>query len=161
MKRFIIVAALAVLGATSALAGVVGGDIGPFGNTVFVRGGFNGWGAVDAMTWDGTTETYSAVLSIDAGAWEFKIADEGWANPDFGPTGDPVVTLGTPSDIGTAIGVNYSLTLAAAGTYQFVLSDLSAALDSGILTVTQIPVPAALLLFASGLAGFGFLRKRG
>ncbi len=161
MKRLFIVAAFAVLGATSAWASVIGGDIGPFGNTIFVRGGFNGWGAIDAMTWDGGNQTYSAVLSIDAGTWEFKIADEGWSNPDFGPTGDPNVTLGVPTAIGTAIGQNFSMALASPGDYLFVLSDLSAALDAGTLTVTRIPIPAALLLFASGLAGFGFLRKRG
>lgn len=160
MKRFLVLAICAIAGATTAWAGTVGLDPGPFGNPVYVRGGFNGWGAIDQMTWDETNQWYEAVVTIDAGTWEFKIADEGWSNPDFGPTGDPNVTLGTPTDIGTAIGANFVLTLATAGDYIFRLSDLSAGLDSGTLLVTAVPIPAALVLFASGLAGLGFLRKR-
>lgn len=160
MKKLLLIAACAALGAVSAWASTVGGEPGPFGTTVFVRGGFNGWGAVDAMTWDEVNQAYEATLTIDAGTWEFKIADEGWANPDFGPTGDPAVVLGTPTDIGSAIGANFSLDLAAATTVLFRLSDISATLDSGTLLVTAVPVPAALVLFASGLAGLGALRRR-
>ena len=124
----------------------------------------NGFGCYyfgpDAMTWDDTTQSYEAVLSIDAGTWEFKIADEGWSNPDFGPTGDPVVTLGSPTDIGTAIGANFQLALAEGGLFSFRLSDLATDLSSGTLTVTRVPVPAAFLLFGSALAGLGVVRRR-
>lgn len=161
MKKFMLVAIFAIAGATTAWAGTVGLDPGPFGNPVFVRGGFNGWGAVDQMTWDATDEEYVAVVSIDAGTWEFKIADDGWSNPDFGPTGDPVVTLGVATDIGTAIGANFSLTIDTAGDYIFTLSNLATDLQSGLLTVRPVPLPAALVLLMSGLAGLGFLRKRG
>lgn len=159
MKRLTLFVVCVLLGATTAIASTVGVD-GPFGTTVFVRGGFNGWGATDAMTWDESQMAYEAVLTIDAGTWEFKIADEGWSNPDFGPTGDPVVTLGSATDIGTAIGANFSLTLDSAGQYLFRLSDLSADLTSGTLTVTAVPIPAAFVLFGSALAGLGVIRRR-
>lgn len=159
MKRVTLFVVCVLMGATTALASTVGVD-GPFGNTIFVRGGFNGWGAVDAMTWDESAQAYEAVLTIDAGAWEFKIADEGWSNPDFGPTGDPMVTLGSPTDIGTAIGANFQLMIATSGQYLFRLSDLTDDLSAGTLTVTAVPVPAAFLLFGSALAGLGVVRRR-
>ncbi len=160
MKKLLIFVFVSMVGATTALASTVGGDPGPFGNTIFVRGGFNDWAALDAMSWDFVDEEYSAVLTIDAGNWEFKIADDGWSSPDFGPLSDPNVTLGVPTDIGTAIGQNFVLNLAVSGQYLFVLSDLAQDLQSGILTVQRVPVPAALLLFASALAGLGLARKR-
>ena len=156
MKRLILITVFTVLGAASGSASTVG----PFGNDIFVRGGFNGWGAIDAMTWDPVDEQFDAIITISAGTWEFKIADEGWSNPDFAPLGDPNVTLGVPYDIGTAIGQNGILTLADSGDYLFVLSDLASDLQSGVLTVTAIPLPAALVLFASGLAGLSILRRR-
>ena len=159
MKRLTLFALCVFMGATTAYASTVGID-GPFGTTVFVRGGFNDWSTSDAMTWDESQMAYEAVLTIEAGSWEFKIADDGWSNPDFGPTGDPIVTLGAATDIGTAIGQNFSLTLASAGQYLFRLSDLSGDLSSGTLTVTAVPIPAAFVLFGSALAGLGVLRRR-
>jgi len=162
MKKILLVA-LGCLVAMSAFAITVevnGEDPGPWGNTIFVRGGFTDWGTTAPMTWDADNQQFDAVLTIDAGTWEFKIADEGWANPDFGPTGDQNVALGVATDIGTALEANFVLALDQAGLYQFTLFNIEEGLQSGELVVQLIPVPAALLLFASGLVGLGFMRRR-
>lgn len=156
MKKYLI-GLVALLACSSAFAGTT-----PWVDTVFVRGGFNDWGTTDAMTWDGSA--YTAVVSIDAGSWEFKIANADWNNPDFGPTADPVVTLGVASDIGTAIGANFMLSIVDPGNYLFTLFDLGPTRGgpvSGQLMVERVvPIPAAGLLLLSAVGGLGFLRRR-
>lgn len=159
MKKWLLLGVLAIFGFSTAMAVPVAD---PFGNPIFVRGGFNGWGITDEMTWDGVDE-YNAVLTINAGNYGFKIADEGWSNPDFGPTGDQNVVLGAPSDIGTAIGTNFILTLGDTGQYLFTLYDLAPDLQSGQLLVTrftQAPQPALLTLMLIGLVGLALRRRR-
>ena len=162
MKK-ILLAAVGCLLAMSAFAVTVGtnqNESGPWDTEVFVRGGFNDWGTTDAMTWDEVNQQFDAVVSIDAGTWEFKIADATWANPDFGPTGDQNVTLGVPTDIGTAIGSNFVLVLEQSGDYLFRLFNIAEDLQSGNLLVQVIPIPGALLLFASALGLLGWLKRR-
>jgi hypothetical protein len=158
MKKTVL-ATILVLAFTTAVAVPVAP---PFPDVIFVRGGFNGWGTTDAMTWDGV-DRYEAVLTLDAGTWEFKIADDGWSNPDFGATGDPNVVLGTPSDIGTIYFNNFLLALTNPGEYLFTLFDLASDLQSGKVLVTRIasvPQPGAVMLMLIGLAGISVLRHR-
>lgn len=159
MKKYLIALA-ATLVCSSSFAGTL-----PWADTVFVRGGFNDWGTTDPMSYDGGSESYTAIVNIAAGDWEFKIANADWNNPDFGPTGDPVVTLGVATDIGTAIGANFMLSIVDPGNYLFTLFNLDGpvggAPDSGQLIVERVvPIPAAGLLLLSALGGLGFLRRR-
>lgn len=159
-KLFTMVLGLIVLSAAMTTTAAASGAA-PWADTLYVRGGFNGWGIVDPMTYNTGDATYTAVVAIDVGDWEFKIANESWDNPDFGPTGEAVVTLGAPIDIGTAIGANFQLSILDPGNYLFTMSDIASTLDAATLTVSRVvPVPAAGLLLVSALGGLGLLRRR-
>lgn len=150
---------LAVLAVSTAVAGVA-----PFPNDIFVRGSFNDWGLADVMTYNGEGE-YFAEISLDVGDYEFKIANEGWDNPDWGATGDPNVILDVATGIGPASFGNFLLSISESGNYLFRLFDLQTQRGpvptGGQLIVTQvIPIPAAGLLMLSALGGLGFLRRR-
>lgn len=158
--RKLCIALLGLLAASGAFANTETGAA-PWADTLYVRGGFNDWGISDPMTYDSADGTYTAIVAIDAGDWEFKIANESWDNPDFGPTGEAAVTLGAPIDIGTAIGANFGLTIIEGGDYRFTMSDIASTLDSAQLVVTRVvPIPAAGLLLLSAIAGLGALRRR-
>lgn len=145
-----------------------GGD--PFGVPVFVRGGFNGWGLTDPMSYDPGTQTYSATVSLAAGDYEFKIASEDWSTVDFGDI-DNFGVFSPPAtvNVGTSSFGNLFLSIAVAGDYDFIL-DVSSLFPAqrGVLngpfplTVQSsvIPIPAAGLLLLSALGGLGFLRRR-
>ncbi|MAZ66531.1 MAG: hypothetical protein CMF25_05425 [Kangiellaceae bacterium] len=66
----------------------------PYGETeLFVRGGMNGWDAVDGMEYIGNY-TYKATLNID-GESEFKFADATWSEINLGrPATESGLTLG-------------------------------------------------------------------
>jgi pullulanase len=94
-------------------------DVVPYGSTtVFVRGGFNGWGEDNAMTYAGDG-VYEAVIDVAAGSYEFKVASSDWAAVDFGSS-DQVVTLGTEKTLSRG-GSNLQITLAEDATLKFVI----------------------------------------
>uniref|UniRef100_UPI0030F4B091 alpha-1,6-glucosidase domain-containing protein n=1 Tax=Paraglaciecola sp. TaxID=1920173 RepID=UPI0030F4B091 len=93
-----------------------------FGDTtVFVRGSINGWGEADPLVYIGNS-TYEALIDIDAGDYEFKIASADWSTVDFGNlAGDVAVTLGTSKGLGRS-GANFILSIVNSGTYKFTVS---------------------------------------
>ncbi|KXI30872.1 alpha-1,6-glucosidase domain-containing protein [Paraglaciecola hydrolytica] len=101
-------------------------DVVPFGDTtVLVRGGMNGWGEGNPMTYVGSG-VYESVITIAAGDYEFKVASADWSSVDFGSS-QQVVTLGAEKVL-TRSGSNLQLTLTAEATLKFSLdaSDNSA-----------------------------------
>ena len=115
----------------------------PYGNTtVFVRGGFNGWGTEGAMVYEGNG-VYALSLALEPGAdgpHPFKVASEDWATVNLG-TGSPenaAVVVDAIRDLAPG-GDNLMLTVAEAATFRFhldasdtaaptlIVSDLSAA----------------------------------
>ncbi len=171
MKKLILAALLyaAAMGVASAATAVPASDSGaqrgidPFGVPVYVRGGFNDWGLANPMTYDSGSSTYNAVISLDVGIWEFKVASEDWSAVDLGNI-DQVGTFSPPATVNvgrTAFG-NLSIEILTSGLYSFSL-DVSALRGTDgpyPLTVQAIPVPAAGLLLLSALGGLGFLRRR-
>lgn len=171
MRKLVLIALVAVFGATSVWATTESpeGGFPPYGGPdgYGLRGGFNGWG-LTAMTWDATAMTYSAVLALDVGLYQFKVANGG-------DTWDDSVTFGDTTGAGTINpdgsipadlspgGGNISLNISSMGDYLFVL-DLSnwtnTAANDAVMSVSRIPLPGALILLLSGLGGFGFLRLR-
>lgn len=110
----------------------------PFSETLYVRGGFNSWGAGtdSALTW--YCDAY--FVNVEAtGGYEFKIADAGWgATTSFGGDTPTTVTAGTATaltsdDAKGASTSNLSFTFDGAhtvklsfdanGTPQLVISD--------------------------------------
>lgn len=92
-------------------------DVVPYGSTaVFVRGGFNGWGESDQMTYAGGG-VYESVITVAAGDYEFKVASADWSAVDFGATAQDV-TLGTEKELSRG-GANLKLSLSEEATLKF------------------------------------------
>lgn len=92
----------------------------PFiGTTVFVRGGMNGWGEDNPMSY-AVGGKYSATLDITAGTYEFKVASSDWSTVDYGTAdADNTATVGVEKVV-AAGGGNMSATFAEDGSYTFV-----------------------------------------
>ena len=93
--------------AVSALAGLAGLVFGPAasaqpacfddplgGRTLYLRGSFNSWNAVEAQKFVWACRRWELVTAIPPGEHRFKAGDEGWsADADFGagPAGSPLL----------------------------------------------------------------------
>ncbi|GAA6183172.1 pullulanase-type alpha-1,6-glucosidase [Aliiglaciecola sp. NS0011-25] len=94
-------------------------DVVPYGSTsVFVRGGFNGWGESNSMNYVGDG-IYEAVIAVAAGTYEFKVASADWSTVDFGSS-DQVVLLGDEKTLSRG-GSNLQLTLTQDAILKFVI----------------------------------------
>jgi pullulanase len=106
-------------------------DVVPFGSTtVFVRGGMNGWGEGNPMTYAGDG-VYEAAITIAAGSYEFKVASSDWSTVDFGSS-EQVVELGAEKTLSRG-GSNLQLTLTEEATLKFSFDASDS--DAPILTV--------------------------
>ncbi len=108
-----------------------------FGATpVFIRGGMNGWGETDAVSYDGNGQ-YSAQLTLDAGSYEFKVASSDWSTFNLGGTTDGTeVPLDTPVEMGQN-GSNLILNIPTDGDYQFKVTGPDP--NKAKVTVTEVP----------------------
>ncbi|MEW9796803.1 alpha-1,6-glucosidase domain-containing protein [Alteromonas sp. CYL-A6] len=106
-----------------------------FGATpVFLRGGMNGWGTTDALTYLGGG-VYSVDIDLDGEPTEFKVASEDWStvnlgNPDGAASNE--VVPGEAKVLGTSN--NNLLIDVPAGTYEFRVEGP----DAGAPTITVI-----------------------
>jgi hypothetical protein len=106
-----------------------------YGAPIFVRGGFNGWGAENQFENFGGND-YQAEFEIDPGAWEFKVASEDWST-DFTANGE--VLIDTPVSLVPGAGAaNSSVSLDAGGCFNFQLDVTDPA--APVLTLTEVPV---------------------
>ncbi|MCS4306488.1 pullulanase [Rheinheimera pacifica] len=112
-------------------------DIPPYeATTIYVRGGMNGWGEVDAFEYDGSG-IYTAIIDIVAGNYEFKVASGDWSTVDFGAGGDgQAVTLLQAKTLAEG-GGNLQVSFANSATYAFVLDATNK--DAPLLTVQELP----------------------
>lgn len=100
------------------------------GNPIFIRGGMNGWGTGDELVYQGG-RIYTKAIDLDAQAYEFKVANDGWSMPNLGGASaddiDTVVTLGENQNLVEG-GDNLKLSITEAGSYVFIFDtvDLSA-----------------------------------
>ena len=92
-----------------------------FGDTeVYIRGGMNGWGTIDALTYQGDG-VYTADIELGEGSVEFKIASEDWATVNFGSPNNAdsnVVTLDEPKVLGVSNN-NLLMDVPFSGLYEF------------------------------------------
>ena len=94
----------------------------PYPADIFIRGGFNGWSVADPMRFDRQSNTYSGLVSLSPGSWEFKIASQDWATVDLGNAVDPAVDLSVPKTLTFSPGGgNLSLAVPTGGVYSFTL----------------------------------------
>jgi len=129
-------------------------DVVPFGSTaVFVRGAMNGWGEVDEMTYQGDG-VYAAIISVEPGDYEFKVASADWSTVDFGANGgEEVVVLGVNKSL-TGSGANMQLSVSEARVLKFTLdaSDKSAP----VLNIdNEEPFIGTTVYVRGGLNGWG------
>ncbi|WP_434928634.1 pullulanase-type alpha-1,6-glucosidase [Shewanella sp. HL-SH2] len=105
------------------------------GNTVYIRGGMNGWGEVDALAYQGSS-VYTVDIAIAAGDYEFKIATGDWSTVDFGAiAADETVVEGAIKTLAKK-GANMKLSVASNATYRFTVTGPSS--DSPTLNVTKL-----------------------
>ncbi len=104
----------------------------PYGTTaVYLRGSMNGWGTGNEMAFQGSG-VYATTLTLDAGSYEFKVAEAGWADPNLGA--DSAVVIGEPLALVPGGGGNIGLTLDANSVVTFSLNASNT--DAPVLTVT-------------------------
>ncbi|NDW15525.1 DUF3372 domain-containing protein [Alteromonas genovensis] len=103
---------------------------------VYVRGGMNGWEAVDRFSYLGAGD-YVAEVELSAGAVEFKVASEDWSTVNLGNPNDSAtnaVSVGTPKILGSSNN-NLMIDVAEAGLYEFKVSGPDGAMPT--LTVSM------------------------
>ncbi|QQX78937.1 pullulanase-type alpha-1,6-glucosidase [Shewanella sp. KX20019] len=91
------------------------------GNTVYVRGGMNGWGEVDAFSYQGMS-VYTVDIALEVGDNEFKVATGDWSTVDLGAaTEQEDISLDMVQTLASK-GANMHLDVTEAGTYRFTLT---------------------------------------
>ena len=129
-------------------------DIAPYGlTTVYVRGGINGWGEVDAFSYVGAGVYEAKVMVGSAGEQEFKIASGDWSTVDFGArSGEQNVQFGVAQTLqrqGANMKANF-----AAGTYVFTLNAANPL--APVLTVSEyVPYGATKVFLRGSMNGWG------
>ncbi len=126
-------------------------DIPPYGlTTVYVRGAMNGWGEVDAMSYDGDG-IYSVSITIAAGDYEFKVASADWSTVDFGSSAQQV-SLGTAKTLSRG-AANLKISLPKTSTYTFTVN--AANPEAPQITVTEyVPYGATTVYLRGSMNGW-------
>jgi len=127
-------------------------DIAPYGLTkVFVRGGMNGWGEVDAFSYVGDG-VYSARVTVSAGTHEFKVASADWSTVDFGAkSGEQDLQFGVAQSLNRS-GANLKATFNA-GSYVFTLD--ARVPTAPVLTVSEyVPYGSTKVYLRGSLNGW-------
>lgn len=126
-------------------------DVVPYGDVeIFVRGAFNDWGnGQSAMEYKGKG-VYESAIQVNAGTYEFKVANAGWDTVDLGHGGDNSVVVGTEKVL-TQGGGNLSITFDTDATWLFSLD----ASDTGapVLNVVNEEPYVNTPIFVRGLNG--------
>ena len=100
-------------------------DAAPYGygttqSPIYFRGVFNDWGTADEAHYAGGGE-YEALIAIEPGDYEFKVASEDWATVNLGGGASNTVTLGAAFGDLVDGGGNLSISITAADEYLFTL----------------------------------------
>lgn len=131
-------------------------DIPPYAATdVFVRGGFNGWGELNAFTYAGAG-IYNTTITIEAGSYEFKVASADWSTVNLGAAnaGEQLV-LNTAMVIQQGSNDNLRLTVNKTSSYVFTLN-ASVSSSAPTLTVAEyLPYGTTTVLLRGGMNGWG------
>jgi len=106
-------------------------------NTVYIRGGMNGWGEVDALSYTGDG-AYTIDIQLDGSEMEFKVATGDWSTVNLGAENadSTVIEFGTSKPLFTT---NDNLVIPAgdAGLYEFKVTGPDATAPSVTVTPKQ------------------------
>lgn len=95
-----------------------------FGTEVYVRGGMNGWGTGNPLTYAGN-KMFTANFDVAVGDYEFKVASEDWSTVDHGAVEDTDaarnLAVGSTLDANLSGGPNFRLSIDSEEAYQFTL----------------------------------------
>jgi len=93
-----------------------------FGATpVYIRGGMNGWGAVDVLNYIGNS-SYSVEITLEAQDYEFKVASDDWSTFNLGASENNGVNLGEETSLIKDSQSNFALSIDEAGVYLFTVT---------------------------------------
>jgi len=134
------------------------------GKVMYVKGSLNDWSATSPMVYEGNN-IYTSVYALTEADYEFKIADDDWTEAtNFGAAaGDEALELEIEKSLvfGEGIAQNITLTIAAAGSYKFVLDATNP--EAPLLTVINAVPYGSNELYMKGTMnewtqteGFGF-----
>ena len=129
-------------------------DVVPYGaTTVYVRGGMNGWGEVDALTYKGDG-VYEIAIPLAAGDYQFKLASADWATVNLGaPAGDNQVDENENQLLLPGSNDNLNITIAMDATYIFTLD--ASDTNAPILTVrNEEPFVGTPVYIRGGMNGW-------
>jgi pullulanase len=90
--------------------------------SVYIRGDMNGWGEVDAVTYQGNA-SYAVEIDLAAASYGFKVASGDWSTFNLGAgTDGGVVNLDQPLRLAQGSNDNLSFVAAEAGIYIFTVT---------------------------------------
>ncbi|MEW6982425.1 alpha-1,6-glucosidase domain-containing protein [Colwelliaceae bacterium 6471] len=139
----------------SAFATAGAPDVVPYGDTsVYVRGGMNGWGEVDAFSYVGDG-IYRVAIDLTANEYEFKLASGDWSTVNLGaPQSGNVVEEGVDFTLLPGSNDNLKLSIATDATYIFTLDASNT--SAPILTVSnEEPFVGTTVFIRGGMNGWG------
>ncbi|MFQ3228941.1 alpha-amylase family glycosyl hydrolase [Reinekea sp.] len=89
-------------------------ELGPVGETLYVKGDMNGWSSTDALTYMGDN-SYTTTLPLAAGSYNFKLANDDWSWERVIVDGqvdldvaEPVIASGANINLSAVESANYS-----------------------------------------------------
>lgn len=125
-----------------------------FGTTVYVRGGMNGWGEVDALSYIGDGK-YEVTINVEAGTHEFKVASGDWSAVNMGaPDSDNEVLAGEEQLLVAGSNTNLMMTFDTTGEYTFIFD--ASNLNEPTLTVYSAEMFGATTVYVrGGMNGWG------
>ena len=91
-------------------------------STVYIRGGMNGWGEVDALTYNDEKGAYTVDIELTTDQVQFKVATGDWATVNLGAENaeSAVVNMGEAKPLFTT-NDNLIFTAPEAGIYEFMV----------------------------------------
>ncbi len=124
----------------------------PFGATeMYVKGTMNEWSNAQAMEYEGDN-IYSSTYSLDATAYEFKVADADWTEAtNFGAaTGEEALELDVAKSLvfGEGVAQNITLNITRAGNYKFTMDATDP--QAPVITVSEELPFGATAMYVKG-----------
>lgn len=119
-------------------------EVGPLGETLYLKGDMNGWSEQTAMTYLGE-QVYQVEVALEPGDYGFKLANEDWSwertvnGPVTLETAVPVVSSGGNSTLSATEAANYSFQYQYDAQTLTVSSDYVSPDEPGLTVVFRKP----------------------